>query len=1258
MRYFYYFLAFTFFSLQFSFSQTTLLDQDFESESTGTIGTSSGSPPYQLDLSFDGDCNGTASGWNVSTSNGYSASCSSCSNKRARISYYISSCAQDHWLYTATFTPTQSTVSVGFNYGYDDYDSGAGEDNFDVYLLNVTTSSSTSLLSLSSDAENATYSNSSVSVSAGNSYRLVFRYRGQYDNGATVDNILVTEESTDPLITVGSAITGLDYDNGYGPSTSQSTTVSGVNLTANIVLSAPTNFEISSDNTSFSSSVSLTPSSGAVSSTTIYARLKSGASVNNYSGNITCTSTGATNKTIALSGEVNEVYYVSTTGINSNDGLSWENAFLTLTQAISSASPGSAIYISDGTFSNDAEITINKSLTIKGNSREETIFDGTSSGANEGLFIITSDNVTIRNLTIQDYSLNSTDEFEGGAAVRIGAARSTASAPDEITGLLLKNIKFYNNSSTNIHGAAIYFVKNTNSSNHDVDVEECLFYDNTASRGPVGYAYDGVTADWRNCVMIDNKAESYGAVIYHKDTESGSADGVMNFYNCTMYRNRTQLNASSNAAIRSYATEDHVTHNIYNSIILYTLQTDSNWDYLSLGNSHLISDLDTSTTSAVYLNIYNSYVTKINTANLDDYSSLYDHYIGSGDSGGSNWPSSGNFGADKKLYPMASTDALVGSAGGNATSIDVNGVTRPQGSGIDIGAYEYRNTWVGGTSTDWATASNWSLNTVPSSSSAYDSPKIPDVSGASGRNPVISTDIIIDNIKIDNGGSLTIQENGSLKLTENLINNGTLTMNSTATNYSSLIVQGKSYGEYVHLSDYTNSTKYVANITYNRYVNIAVDSGANEWDIVGSPVDGLSISSFVTTNSSAIATSGSTYALGYYDNSNDTWTNYNTSTVGGAGNLTLGKGYQMASASGATMAFTGTVATSTQTQSIINNHGSGRRWNLVANPFPSYIHLNNHNDATNNFLTVNSAVIDNSHYAAVYGYDADGSGYTIYNNAVDSPSDYIAPGQAFMVAAQSSSAADISFTPAMRTTSGSDDFVSGRLAQSTWSRFYLRLYEDENFTSETKFYFDQGLSLGLDPGYDAGAMGQDDLMSRLVEQDQGVGMAMNAMGLSALEEETVIPLVLNRDAGVEFSISFEDSSIPENVDVYLEDTLLETLTNLRSSGFTLTPESDLSDMGRFYLRIGNTSLGGNDLDESYISIYKAASDDFVTIEGLSNVEKANVQLFNIIGQEVINKTLNSNQSTQRVSTSGLTTGVYVIRLKADSSVIAKKIIIN
>ena len=541
----------------------------------------------------------------------------------------------------------------------------------------------------------------------------------------------------------------------------------------------------------------------------------------------------------------------------------------------------------------------------------------------------------------------------------------------------------------------------------------------------------------------------------------------------------------------------------------------------------------------------------------------------------------------------------------------------------------------------WTTPSNWSSGSVPTSTS-----NVTILSGqiVKADNTTVAS---VNNITIDSGGILTIERNSNLTVTGDFSNNGVVTLNSDTDEFSSIIVNGTSSG----------------NITYNRYVNIAVDNGTNEWDLVGSPVDGLSISSFVTDNSSNLANNGSgTYALGYYDNSSDSWTNYTTASAGDAGDLTLGKGYQMASDAGSTLAFTGTVATSDQTQSVVNNaDNGGRRWNLVANPFPSYIHLNNNNDDTNNFLTVNlnSGVMD-TNYAAVYGWNADGTGYTIYNNtAGDGLSDYIAPGQAFFIAAASSSAADISFTTAMRTVEGGDDFAQQRLAQNDWSRFYLRLYEDDNFIAQTKFYFEEGLSLGLDPGYDAGAFSQNmDITSRLPENDQGIGFSINAMGLDRLDQETVIPLVFKRESGIEFSVSFEDSTIPEGVGVYLEDTLLETLTDLRAEDFTLTPETDLSDVGRFYLIIGNTRLGGNDLEESYIGVHKATSDDFITIEGLLNVKRVNIQLFNIMGQEVLNTTLQSNQSTQRVSTSGLRKGVYVIRLQADSSVISKKVIIK
>jgi hypothetical protein len=548
----------------------------------------------------------------------------------------------------------------------------------------------------------------------------------------------------------------------------------------------------------------------------------------------------------------------------------------------------------------------------------------------------------------------------------------------------------------------------------------------------------------------------------------------------------------------------------------------------------------------------------------------------------------------------------------------------------------------------WEIAANWNPEGIPG---VNDNVTILDFVVS------INSNISVNNVSVrsdNHNGRLIVNKNGSLIINGALsLDDAKLDVQSDSNEFGSLIINGS--------SSYLNGSS----ARYYRWVN--AENGTppinDGWDLIGSPIDQASISSVVADTE--LATNGSNptwYALGYMSNSTNpvSWTNYNSSTASG-NNMVNGKGYQMATLSGATIKFQGDAISSNQTIAITNNNPndtgnsglSGSRWNVVANPFPSYINANS-NAGTNNFFSVNSSLFHAS-WSAIYGFDGNG-GHVVINNS--SGAAYLAPGQGFFMASVAAGGT-VSFDTNMRTINGGDDFISGRLANDTSSEFYLRLYEDDNPVDYNKFYFDNGLTLGLDPGFDAGAYDQNmSITSRLVEEDEGVNFIFNAMELTALDEETVIPLVLNRDAGVEFSISFEDSTIPEDVGVYLEDTLLETLTDLRSENFTLTPESDLSDMGRFYLRIGNTSLGGNDLDESYISIYKAASDDFVTIEGLSNVEKANVQLFNIIGQEVLNTTLNSNQSTQRVSTSGLTTGVYVIRLQADSSVIAKKIIIN
>lgn len=151
-------------------------------------------------------------------------------------------------------------------------------------------------------------------LTAGTTYYYVVRAYNAYGTSGDSNEIEVTTTNTTPTITVSTAtLSGFGYMEGSGPSTEQSFTVSGSNLTANISIDAPTNYEISTGtgagfNANMSDPLVLTQSGGTVGTTTIYVRLKAGLAAGDYNGEvITASSTGADNKTVTCSGTVTPI---------------------------------------------------------------------------------------------------------------------------------------------------------------------------------------------------------------------------------------------------------------------------------------------------------------------------------------------------------------------------------------------------------------------------------------------------------------------------------------------------------------------------------------------------------------------------------------------------------------------------------------------------------------------------------------------------------------------------------------------------------------------------------------------------------------------------------------------------------------------------------------------------------------------------------------------------------------------------------------
>jgi len=144
-----------------------------------------------------------------------------------------------------------------------------------------------------------------------NTDQLEFRWTSPSGGGKgiRIDNILFQGVETGASITVSTnTLTGFSYIYGNGPSNERSFIISGSNLSSNIIIDAPTNYEISLTNGELFNAedpLELTQSGGSVSETTIYVRLKAGLSAGNYNGEtITASSSGAPNKIVTCSGTV------------------------------------------------------------------------------------------------------------------------------------------------------------------------------------------------------------------------------------------------------------------------------------------------------------------------------------------------------------------------------------------------------------------------------------------------------------------------------------------------------------------------------------------------------------------------------------------------------------------------------------------------------------------------------------------------------------------------------------------------------------------------------------------------------------------------------------------------------------------------------------------------------------------------------------------------------------------------------------------
>jgi hypothetical protein len=210
-------------------------------------------------------------------------------------------------------------------------------------------------------------------------------------------------------------------------------------------------------------------------------------------------------------------------------------------------------------------------------------------------------------------------------------------------------------------------------------------------------------------------------------------------------------------------------------------------------------------------------------------------------------------------------------------------------------------TWTGATSSDWATASNWSPALVPNSANVT----IPSLG--------ITNFPEVTAVTIATGKTLTLQADSKLNVTGVLTNNGTMTIESGAT-----LVQGTS-------STLAGSGVYNVKQTIT---GAGTSTPTGRFWYLGSPV---------ATSSSSVLFANTANVVKKRDEATNAWI---TLASGTPENLSVGRGYYTQAMANSTVTFTGgninngTVNISNLSRtSGVNFEG----FNLVSNPYPSYL---------------------------------------------------------------------------------------------------------------------------------------------------------------------------------------------------------------------------------------------------------------------------------------------------------------------------------
>ncbi len=516
----------------------------------------------------------------------------------------------------------------------------------------------------------------------------------------------------------------------------------------------------------------------------------------------------------------------------------------------------------------------------------------------------------------------------------------------------------------------------------------------------------------------------------------------------------------------------------------------------------------------------------------------------------------------------------------------------------------------------WTTASNWNGSTVPSTTKLQ---KV--VIPSSSNYPVISSEIRIGKLDLSASTSeITIEDGGTLNVYYDAVNSGTITIE----NNGSFILQDNEgvtgTGTFVIERDTPN---YPADDYYSVWSTPVIETDSE-------------IGNIFTNNTITYEYDAAQNPSAYVQ-------------IGNASDMEVGKGYFIRSDNNSgvlTRTFTGSVNNGCIDATIYHN-SSTDNFNLIGNPYSSALDWLE-------FQADNSDVLNGTMYywsQSIVGVNNSTSDYISFNATGSSEpgtTGDITTGQGVFV--KSSQGGTITFRNTHRVVGNNDQFFR-MSSNSDDGKSWFRLSGPMGY-SPILIGFVPGATDGFEDTYDGVFINE----GAAIELYSYIGGdKYEIQGRSELQPNQFIevPLGYQVTTAGEYWFSRVLDYIDSNFEIMLEDTLENTMTDLRSSDYNFTIASPTEDNNRFILHYNYIETLSTDevVNESNNIKSFFLNDELRT--KLNSVElPTTIQLFDLTGKEILNTSYKASLQTRN-----LATGIYVVKYGFDNSKsITKKVI--